>query len=360
MDWMRSQGQPLLRPRLRQPRLGRLLRRRHHQPARRPEPGQPAEQRRAARLPGRRVRRPRLRHEVAAPRDRQRARPTSGAGRRTRPTGSTSGTSAAPSSAGCRPRSCSTRWPRRPPARPTLASADDRRRRAAPSARRRASAGRRRRRRLRLARSSAARRATPTATATLERAEPAPVDLPPERPGDARAIDRKGLARRGRPKRGGRGRPAEARSPSGERGSRTRPRRRQQASLAIEDELRSPSAVEAGPARAGRTRRATRPPSTRIVREAYLRTLAGARGRGRRPLPRRRGDAARGCATCSGPCSTPRNSSRTTEPVSAADPSRIDDHDPFTRGRRSWRRTGTATASGGATSCGWACSGPPG
>ena len=71
MDWMRSEGQPLLRPGVRQPGLGRLLRRRDHQPARRHEPGQPAEQRRAARLPGRRVRRPRLRHEVAAPRDRQ-------------------------------------------------------------------------------------------------------------------------------------------------------------------------------------------------------------------------------------------------------------------------------------------------
>ena len=47
------------------------------------------------------------------------ARPTSGAGRRTRRTGSTSGTSAGPSSAACPPRCCSTRWLRRPPARPS-------------------------------------------------------------------------------------------------------------------------------------------------------------------------------------------------------------------------------------------------
>ena len=71
MDWMRRKDNPVLRPRLRQPGLGRVLRRRDHQPARRHEPGQPAEQRGPAGLPGRGVRRPRLRHEVAAPRDRQ-------------------------------------------------------------------------------------------------------------------------------------------------------------------------------------------------------------------------------------------------------------------------------------------------
>ena len=44
MDWLRSNRTTRTSPGVRQPRLGQLLQRRHRQPARRHEPGQPAEQ----------------------------------------------------------------------------------------------------------------------------------------------------------------------------------------------------------------------------------------------------------------------------------------------------------------------------
>ena len=64
-DWLIDARQPLLRPQLRQPRLGRLLRRRAGRPGRRLLGRQPAVEPAAARRPGGRLRRPRLRHPPA-------------------------------------------------------------------------------------------------------------------------------------------------------------------------------------------------------------------------------------------------------------------------------------------------------
>ena len=61
----REAGQPVLRPQLREPRLGRLLRRRPRGPGRRLLGHQPALERPAARRPGGRLRRPRLRRPPA-------------------------------------------------------------------------------------------------------------------------------------------------------------------------------------------------------------------------------------------------------------------------------------------------------
>ena len=109
MDWMRSQEQSVLRQGLRQPGLGELFRQGDRQPARRHEPGQPADQRRAARLPGRRVHRPRVRHEVAAPRDRPEPDlPAELADERDQPARRAE-LQPGGASAGCPPRCCSTR-----------------------------------------------------------------------------------------------------------------------------------------------------------------------------------------------------------------------------------------------------------
>ena len=71
MDWLRRKDNPYFARAFVNRVWAELLRRRHHRPARRHEPGQPAEQRRpcSTTWPTGFVE-PRLRHEVAAPRDR--------------------------------------------------------------------------------------------------------------------------------------------------------------------------------------------------------------------------------------------------------------------------------------------------
>ena len=75
--WLTRARQPVLRPQLRQPRLGRLLRRRPGRSGRRLLGRQPAVERPAARRPGGRLRRPRLRHPPAGADDPRTRGPTS-------------------------------------------------------------------------------------------------------------------------------------------------------------------------------------------------------------------------------------------------------------------------------------------
>ncbi len=91
-DWMRRAGQPVLRPQLRQPRLGPLLRRRHRRSGGQLLAGQPAVQPEAARRPGQGLRRQQVRHPPAGAHHPELAHLPAELRRQRRPTGSTAST----------------------------------------------------------------------------------------------------------------------------------------------------------------------------------------------------------------------------------------------------------------------------